>query len=468
MKTTFNSSLKAFTLCAGFFSLVACREKSVTKPGRLIPDIDNIHTFGLNESFFTPNLAVTQYDSLITNDSTYFYAGIGKISDDPFFGSSESGLFVQFIPSISFTQFPADVVVDSASICLPYVSNVYGDTSRTTANVINLSVYRVTDDNFKRGTGLPYYAFTDFTRNTTPIGGGSFDYKSAFDTIRTPIDTIAGQMRIPLNQSFINELVTADTSKYSSTAAFLSFVKGFYIAPTPGSSPLQRRVSYVSLNGNTTNTTARIDFYVHNTTTGSPRKITFPFNYTNCAFSNRIVRNRLSTPSDKYAGSTNATTRDSVIIQGYPGFYSEITIKNIDQIPPSVINKAELILTCIPLGLDNYYTGPTQLVPMGVNPDGTRYTLADLLTNAGSPSANGYTFVDGKPREVTINGTKYTQYSINFPRELQLALNAGKKELKLRISSSTATIGAYRMVAGGLNGAADTKLRLDVIYTKTN
>ncbi len=467
MKTTFNKSLKAFTLCAGFFSLVACREKSVTKPGRLIPSVDNIHTFGLDASFFTPNLAVIQYDSLITNDSTYFYAGIGKISDDPFFGSSESGLYVQFIPSISFTQFPTDVVVDSASICLPYVSNVYGDTSKTTSNIINLNVYRVTDDAFKRGTGLPYYAFTSFTTNPTPIGGGSFDYKSVFDTIRTAVDTFAGQMRIPLNQSFINELVTADSSKYASTDAFLAFVKGFYIAPS-ASSALQRRVSYVSLNGTTTNTTARIEFYVHNTTSGAYRKITFPFNYTNCAFSNRIIRGRNGTPSQKYEGSTNATVRDSVIIQGYPGYYSEITIKNIDQIPPSIINKAQLRLTCLPLGLDNYYTGPTQLVPMGVNPDGTRYTLSDLLTNGGSPSANGYTFVDGKPREVTINGTKYIQYAINFPRELQLARDAGKKELKLRISSSTATIGAFRMVAGGLNGAADTKLHLEVIYTKTN
>lgn len=466
MKTSFYRNLKAFTLCAGFFSLVACKEKSITKAGNLIPPIDNIHTFGLNESFFTPEVTVNQYDTLITNDTTYFYAGLGKLSDDPFFGPSESGLYIQFAPQAGFTRFPAGTVIDSATINLPYWAGItYGDTSKTTSNTINLSVFRVTDDDFKKQSGVNFYAFNDFDYVPSAIGGGVFDLKSAMDTFTSPVDTLSGQLRIPLTAAFINELMSADTTNFATTAAFLSFIKGFYIAPTPGS-PLQRRVSYFSLAGSTVATTARIDFHTHNAT-NQYGKISFPFGYTVCAFSNRIKRNYTGVPASKFTG-VSATLRDSVVVQGFPGFYSEITIKNIDQIPPSVINKAQLLLTCLPVGLDNYYTSPTQLIPTGIAADGSRYTIADLLTNSGSTSASGYSFVGGKPAEVTINGTKYIQYAINFPRELQLARNAGKKEVKLRISSATANPGAYRMVTGGPNNTNDTRLRLEVIYTKIN
>ena len=117
--------------------------------------------------------------------------------------------------------------------------------------------------------------------------------------------------------------------------------------------------------------------------------------------------------------------------------------------------------------MDNIYYSPAQLVPVGVA-NGQPYTIADLLTNSGANSGDGFGFVGGKPSEVTINGTKYIQYALNFPRELQLAINAGKTELKLRISSATANPGAYRMVAGGPAASDDTKIRLEVIYTKIN
>ncbi len=395
MKTTFYRNLKAFTLCAGFFSLVACKEKGVTKPGRLIPDIDNIHTFGLDESFFTPSIKVGQYDSLWTNDYDYAYGAVGKMSDDPFFGSSEAGLYIQFIPQSNFTKFTAGTTIDSATICLPYVLNaVYGDTSKTTPNFQHLKVYRITDDNFKKVSGTNYYAFNQFTTLATPIGGGSFDLKNAADTFRSPVDTLSGQLRIRLNSSFVNEIATADSTKFANADAFLAFVRGFYIAPSD-TPVIQRRFSYFDLSGSTVTTSARIEFHTRNAS-GQYVKVSFPFSISSNAFSTRITRNYAGKPVASFVNDT--TNRDSVVMQGYPGFYTEITIRNIDQIPPSVINKAKLLITRLPVGLENYYFSPSQLVPLGVAADGSRYTIADLLTNSGSTSASGYQFVDGKPR----------------------------------------------------------------------
>lgn len=462
MKSTFSRNLKAFTLCAGFFSLVACKEKGVTKTG-LIPDIDNIHTFGLNESFFTPTVNVGRYDSLITNDYTYLFSGIGRMSDDPFFGTTESSLYIQFVPQLGFTRFPAGTVIDSATIAMPYVVNAqYGDSSKTTSNFQYMKVYRITDENFRKTTDVNFYSFTTFATQATPIGSGAFDFKNITDTFKSPVDTFSGQLRIRLSNSFVNEIATADSTKFQNPTAFREFIRGFYIAAFD-TIATQRRISYFALSGSTINSSARLELHTRNAS-NQYVKISFPFSPDNCAFSNYIKRNYTGKPAESFTNST--ANRDSIVIQGYPGIYSEITIKNIDQIPPSVINKAKLLITRLPVGLENYYYSPPQLLPQGIGANGTRYTIADLLTNGGAASGSGYAFVDGKPNEVTINGTKYIQYALNFPRELQLAINAGKKELKLRVSSITAPPGAYRMVAGGPNTSDDTKIRLEVIYTK--
>jgi hypothetical protein len=467
LKTTFYRNLKAFTLCAGFFSLVACKEKGVTKTG-LIPDIDNIHTFGLTESFFTPTVIVDKVDSLLTSDSSYLLTGLGKISDDPFFGSTVSGLFIQFAPQSTFYNFPAGTIIDSATICLPYFNNItYGDTSKTD-NYQYLKVFRVNDDNFKRVPGGKFFSSSNFTTLPTAIGSGNVPFKSLSDTFYSPVDTLGGQLRIRMSNDFVNEIATADSSKFNSTAAFLAFVKGFYIVPSD-TLPAQKRISYFNLAGSTVNTSARIEFHTR-TSAGKYSKVSFPFNSNTCAFSNRITRNYSTKPviSSFLNPTVPPANRDTVVIQGYPGFYSEITIKNIDQIPPSVINKARLLLTQIPVGDEKYYFCPPQIILEGVASNGLLYTIADLLTNGGSTSASGYAFVGGKPAKVTINGVEYMQYALNFPRELQVAINAGKKELKLRVSATTSYPGSYRMIAGGPNASDDTKIRLEVIYTKIN
>src|SRR5690606_23992422 len=164
--------------------------------------------------------------------------------------------------------------------------------------------------------------------------------------------------------------------------------------------------------------------------------------------------------------TASSSARDSIVIEGYPGLYTEITIRDLDQIPAAVINKASLTFTVIAVGKDGALSVPTQLILEEVK-DGVVNPVADMLGSGGTAVEEGLLIIDGKPVQVTDNGPARYRYTLNFPRALQQALMEGRNEITLRISSSTVYPGAYRLLAGGLNGqdAAD-RLKVHVIYTK--
>lgn len=455
MKTIFPSRLKAFTLCAGFFSLIGCKERSLTAPD-LIPDVDNIHTFEITDFAFSLHNAYK--DSLQTNDYSYMVAGLGSIQNDPFFGNTNSGIFLQFVPPTENFSFPAGYTVDSAVLSLPYFSYVYGNNDSVN-NLQHIKVHRITGD-FKKEEGLNYYSFQSFAFDNNTLGSRSFNLSALKDTVALPTgDSLTGQLRIRLNDQLANLLVAeTDNSHFASSTSFLEYFKGLCLLPD--TTRIQQSIVYFRLDGPSLLSSARIDFHLHNSEDNF-RLVSFPFNSNVSAFYNRIFRNYSGKPATQFINSNRI--QDSIVIQSYPGFYTDITIKNIDHIPPSVINKAQLILTVLPVGADNIFQLPIQLLAEGIYEDSSTYIIADMI---GGTSSELFNFFDGKPKKVTIDGNEYNQYILNIPRELEKAVAERKSELKLRISSSISYPGAFRMVAAGAGGAANTRIRFNVIYTK--
>jgi hypothetical protein len=469
LKIIQNNTLKALALCAGFFSLLACKESSIIKPD-LAPGIDNINTFRLTADSLPIELRIASQDSLRTDDAVTPIMALGSIGDDPFFGTTDAGIYMQVAPNVDNFAFPDSMAtMDSAVLVLPYTGISYGDTSVT--NVQSLKVYRITQNDFKLdGTDRKYYSFDSVTVDrSNPLASVAVNYAqiSTEGTVYPSGDTLKNQLRIRLSDAFANEMATAGEDVYKNFSSFIDYFKGVYIAPNPDAPMAQKqRLSYFYLGVSSSSNyeKARIEFH-YTTVNGAKRVAFFTHNPISSAFFCSIRRNRMGTPSANYVGAPEVL-RDSLIIQGTPGFRTEVTIKNIQRIPESVVLKAELLFNVLRVGKDDIYTMPRQIIPVGVNSDSTTYTIADLKNFNGEETSETRFFVDGTPKPVTIDGVQYIQYKINFPRELQQAKIDGKDELKIRLISSEVLPAAFRMVAPGTKGASDVRMQLDVIYSK--
>lgn len=465
MKTSFNRYLLAFAFGIGFFSCQSCKERTVTKTD-MIPVVDNIHTFSLSADSLDISLQTEALDSVRTNlysSTSSPVAALGLISDDPFFGKLTAGLYLQVVPPTGSFSFPspATYTFDSAVLALPYTGVSYGDTTNPSGNVQSFDVYRVTSPMSIEDSNA--YTFTDYTYDPTAIGGGSYSLQNIKDSFALSGDTLSNQLRIKLDRNYIyTNIVQADTSKFSTNENFTDYFNGWYIKPA-GASTNGKRISYFALIGGNTANSARVDFYFHdadNKTTA----YSFPFNYVTTAYANRIQRDYTGTPAHNYLNAS--VHRDSLIAAGTPGLYTKITLRNLNKIPASIINQAELVLTAVPVGSDNYYTPPTHLLIETIDESGVASPIADIYGSTGSPSTGGLNFMDGNPQTVTINGQAYTQYKLNFPRELQKTIMEGKDSLTLRITANSGYPGAYRFVAPGFGSSSDARMKLNIIYTK--
>ena len=252
----------------------------------------------------------------------------------------------------------------------------------------------------------------------------------------------------------------------ASDEAFLNEFKGLYIAPDTNQT--QNLLGYFGVfnaNANILYSNAQLEFYTHSATDTARKRYFFRAFLSTTMFFNGIYRNFNGTPVLSYFNN-QAANRDSLLIQGYPGFRSDLTIKLNNKIPPSVINKATITLTALKTGDDSRFNAPPQLLITAINDNGTERIISDLLNNDGTSNPSGSNFVGGTSTIVKINGTDFIQYTLNIPREIQKTISEGKTELKLRIASVT-NPGSFRMVADGPNSSnSSTRLKLNVIYTK--
>lgn len=469
LKTTLYKSWKAFALCAGFFSLfaVSCKERSVIKPD-LIPDVDGVNTFEVKD--FDMTVRNSYFDSLYVNDYTYPIVGLGRIDNDLFFGKTAAGAYIQFVPPAANFVFPADMVKDSVILVIPYLGLAYGDTNRTNlSNALTLKVHEVTSTDFAFGDGkTKWYSSQQFAYNTTTsLGSGTVTLKSLTDTLVFANDTISGVLRLKMASAMFDRIANLTPDQLASGTAFQEAFRGIFVGPD--TTQAKNTLAYFAVSGGSSSAAiyqkAHLQFYYHTTTDATLRRAVFQYG-TSSAFSNSILRNYTGFPAAGFYNST--ANRDSLVVQGYPGFRADVTVKLDGRIPPSIINKASLELVVLRTGDESRFNPPTQLIITKIINDSTTTSLADVLDATGVANSAALAFVDGKPRKATINGVDYYRYTINMPREVQRTLAEGKTEMKLRIASNQVYPGAFRMVVAGPNAPDDLKMRFNVIYTKQN
>ncbi|RYZ44284.1 MAG: DUF4270 family protein [Sphingobacteriales bacterium] len=305
MKTIFHKNLKAFTLCAGFFSLVACREKTTINP-ELLDQPDNINTFGVTGLQMTINN--THFDSLRTNDYDYPLVAIGGITDDPFFGKTMAGAYIQLIAPFDNYAFPTGAVIDSSILSIPYSGFSYGDTARSNAaNQLKLKVYEATQT-FGYDLTTPLYAFSKLTYNTNPLKTVSVPISSLTDTFAlNSKDTVSKLLRIRMDTLGNRFKYMTENGQAVTNAAFVQNFKGLYIAPDTNAP--QNTIGYFGLfGGNSTvnYSRAQVEVYYHTPTVAFARAF---FNYatTLTGFFNTIVKNYGNLPASSYYNNQTGT-----------------------------------------------------------------------------------------------------------------------------------------------------------------
>lgn len=464
------SLIKALAVCTGFFSLIACKESSVTKSGGLIPEVDNINTFAKSASDFDITFSHGTTDAIITSSFTYDHNGsssplnavaIGAYTD-PFFGQTVASAHLQMTPYGPAFEFPADAVIDSAVLVLPYIINsiagsYYGDTNA-------VSIWNI----YKNDAAMEkkvYYS-SDSIKTGQLIGKGTINYQQfksgAQQILAATNDTTTSQLRIKLNQSFAAEVFAADTSVFENSTNFFNYLKGITISPDLTQE--QKFLAYFLLPSGTTIeqkmlSNARIEFHYHTPTDTTFSSIVVRPSV--CAYFSGIQQKNNNFPV------ANLLTRnsDSILMQSQPGLRTDLTITGLNDIPLSVINKAEFVFTVQnpPLG---YLLPFSPIIPVIVNDAGTEVPLYERIDNNGSANDAGITMVNPYAQKVDIGGVSYTQFKINLPRTVQQYILERKDKITIRLKGTNYNPGMYRILAYGLNSSDDLKFKFNLIYTK--
>ncbi|MBK8711504.1 MAG: DUF4270 family protein [Niastella sp.] len=414
------------------FVFWGCTKLDTTNLGvDLIPAVDNVHTF--RDTFQIETTQGFFNDTSQVNLSGNFL--LGRINNDPLFGTTNAELFLQFKPPFYPYYYgnPLDTLIgiDSVVLTLKY-SGSYGDTTIPQ----QLEVTRITDTEFSDSSFKPHNI------NYSPMLGLPVSSVQTVDIRNLPNkvyfahgkDSSTNQIRIKLDPIYANEWYLYDSSATGSFNAFRNdslfrkIIKGLAVKSISSGNALM----YLVLDDPDT----RLEIHFRKRFNG---KVDTVFNslgiqtayysdFYPSAVANHIQRDRTGTPSLNPGP-------DELYLQTSPGSYANLHFPGLhpDSISNRVINRAEIVVEQIP---DNPYYDSVFAVPHAL--------YVDLIDTAAAkwkpiyfdlnpmayydpdnasfyfPSSMDYNSFGAFPKHKTgPGGTGIYYYTLNVTRQLQ-------------------------------------------------
>jgi len=347
---------------AFLFSLIiaGCTKLDTTDIGSdLLPAVDNVNTFDTILSITTtqglPYLDTTKVAN--TDDHV-----LGKISNDPVFGTTTASVYAQFKP----TFFPyyygnaKDTIIgfDSVVLCLSY-KGFWGD---SITQPLTLEVRQVA----LNAGGLWDSLYQAKTVNYAPAVSGTLlgSTQVNFNTLGNYIkysngkDSVKNQIRIKLSPAFSNALYALDSTgnnAFRSDSLYKAlFDNGLAITASTGNGLL-----YTNL----TDSSSKLEIHFRRKngsvpdTTYSAFKIytSFGSSISPSSTADNIVRNR--------PAQVNNPPSTEIYLQTTPGTYANLTIPALSTLSNRIIHRAEVIVEQIPFSQpsDSYFSAPNFL-----------------------------------------------------------------------------------------------------------
>ncbi|MFN4257358.1 MAG: DUF4270 family protein [Saprospiraceae bacterium] len=353
------------------------------------------------------------YSSDLISSSDYFLCG--KIND-PVFGATESEIFTlfelgQFSPKFKGSDGQVGKL-DSVVMFLALDSKgFYGDTlQRQTIKVtrLNPGAQLDWDSNYYSNRTLPAdeelgsatYQILPSRRDSLIFGYGP-GQKSQREVVGR-----GAFIRVPLNNSFGQELLGYDSLDYTADTLFWQKLRGIRLKTE---TPDPRAMSAFDLNNSTY---SRVTLFYR--IEGDTAQKRYHFYFTG--------GNKFMHFTHDYAGSEagNAIGKPNhnlVYLQGMGGLKVRLDIPNADSLRGSVINKAELELTTAALPSDNpaWYWPAPQIVLR----DTSRLMIPDVYYAAGPLLNQGFEAFGGMPRKEVIAGQTVYKYRMQLTQRFQ-------------------------------------------------
>jgi hypothetical protein len=482
--------------------IVGCSKLDTTDIGsELLPAIDNVNTFeGVYEINTTQGIFATDSTQVSYTDDLV----LGKINNDPLFGTTKADVYVQYKPSFYpyYYGIAKDTITnfDSVVLCLSY-KGYWGDSTIPVQLQVKEVVNNIGNNSFWDSVNNPKIINYAPVTSGTILGSASIDIASlgTYKVFANHKDSVKNQIRIKLtNTSFLNALFARDSSltgpnnSFRTDSLFKAFQNGFaiiasgtgnsivYTNLTDSSSRLE--IHYRKKNGGAIDTTFS-SFIISNAASSSATS----------AIANNIVRNRST-------GTVSAPASDEIYLQATPGTFANLRIPALDTMANKVIHRAEIIVEQIPSVLDDKFAVPNylymDLVDTGLNKWKPVYfdlnpSLGydpDNKTNYFYPTSSGaasmeidFTYFGGFAKPKTdLFGNQVKAYNFNITRHVQQIVTRHTKNYDFRLYAPyDITYPQYAKVffpfynrlaygrvkvGGGTN--ANYKMRLRLVYSK--
>jgi Domain of unknown function (DUF4270) len=421
----------------------------------LLPAVDNVNTFDTlievtaTQGLFNP-------DTTIVNNSDDH--ALGKISNDPLFGTTVANIYAQFKP----TFFPYyygnanDTIVgfDSVVLCLSYKGN-WGDSVNQPLDLqvrevaLNTggkwdSLYQSRDVNFAPSLGN---IIGSTTVNIAALGN--------YVVYANKKDSVKNQIRIKLSNAFANALFTRDTlvtgnNHFRTDSAFRTFQNGIAILANGGGNVL--------LYTNFSDSTSKLEVHYRRKNAGAIDTVYSAFRVNTSsnpsaispsATANNIIRNRAGYPVSNPAAT-------DIYLQTSPGTYANIKFPGLENISNRVIHRAEVIIEQIPTDpiLDKWLAAPDYLYmdlkDTSITTDKWKAIYFDLNPNAsydpdykistyfpfnssGGANIDFLTFGGYKRSKKDVFGNDIKYYNFNITRYVQQIVTRHTPNYTLRL-----------------------------------
>lgn len=437
-----------------------CTKIDSTVLGEDLITIDNVYTFDTTLSIDAVREKIIDTSRAGVSDIHV----LGNINNDPIFGKTKADIFVQLKPAFfpfyfgnaSDTINPAlnaKTHFDSVFLCLSY-TGFYGDTTKPQ----HLKVYQL-DEN--TGNFIDSFAHLFNFQPDRPYLGNFLgeatvsepDLKN-YTFLNTSLkDSVTGQIRIKLSNTFLAALISGDSALdkpnhfFYNDSLFNEKLKGFaivsegnndanglfYISLTAANTRLE--VHYVSANANILDTSF----------TAFPLSVGISTALTRSASANYIKRDTSSSEFPTHPEDT------SLYIQSTPGSAIRLNIPGLAGLSNRIIHRAEIILDQLPGSPgDDVLTAPAYLyLDLLDTSSANQYkpVYYDLSPNDFYDPDNSAAFFPASGIDnvyyggylrtlIDASGTR-SYYTFNLTRYIQNLVTRGGTNYKFRVYAPT-------------------------------
>ena len=380
----------------------------------------------------------TRLDSIRSDETEFSLLGSYF---DPVFGISTASFYTSFVLSNADHDFGSNPVADSIILSLPY-KNHYGDT----VTQQNLEIYELSEKII--GDSI-YYSTNNFDHKNQELSSNYSFTPNPKDSVLVDTTAMAPHIRIKLDHSLAEKLITATDEQMGDIDEFKDFFKGLYVKANPVDNPGTGSISYLGL----TSSLSKLTLYYHNDSIDSTA-----FNYTVNTGTARVNHfnhygYQEASPDFKQQVLQGDSTlgNQKVFLQAMAGVNAELRIPHAESLNEKIaINDAMLYL---PAEENELFDHPDKLNLFIRTADGNLTTLPDY--NEGEAYFSGY--YDNKNSRYRFRITRYLQSMIKGEQET--------KELFINIPQSMTK--ANRLILKGPE-AAERNMRIRIIYTKVD